>query len=78
MLALAGATAANAPAILRSGKLTKIDEAMSRDMTVHFNGVPIRLPLAQIDRSLASIRDNPTFGNVREITHATAICSISI
>jgi hypothetical protein len=67
LLALAVATAANAPAILRTGKLTRVDAAMSRDMTVHFSGVPITLPLAQIDRLLAATGDNPSFGNVREI-----------
>lgn len=57
----------NAPAILRSRKLTVLDRAMSRNLTIHFDGIPMVLPLAQVDRLLAARRDNPTFGNVREL-----------
>jgi hypothetical protein len=67
MLALAKATLRQAPAILRTRKLTVLDAAMSRNMKVHFGKVPMTLPLADIDRILAASNNNPTFGNVREL-----------
>lgn len=67
LLALARATVTQSPAILRSKKLTALDSAMSRNMTVRFGKTRMVMPLAEIDRALAAHNDNPTFGNVREI-----------
>lgn len=66
-LSLVGATILNAPSILKSRKLTALDAAMSRNMTVRFGDFRLDVPLADIDRVLAEKNDNPTFGNVREI-----------
>jgi FkbM family methyltransferase len=66
-LSLATATAVNAPEIVRSRKLTALDAAMSRNMTVRFGKSRVALPLADIDQILSAHRDNPTFGNLREI-----------
>jgi hypothetical protein len=66
-LALMVATARNSSAILHSGKLTSVDTAMSRDMTIHYRGVDVRFPIAEVDRMLEGANDNPTFGNIREI-----------
>ena len=67
LISMLMATAANAPAILRSRKLTALDAAMSRNMTVKYSGVRIVMPLADVDAILAGKNDNPTFGNLREI-----------
>lgn len=67
MRSVIAASVTNAPAILRSRKLTALDAAMSRNLTVYFENTPMVLPLAEIDRLLAARRDNPTFGNVREL-----------
>lgn len=67
MCSVVGASLAHAPAILRSRKLTALDKAMSRNLKVRFEGTPITLPLADVDRLLAARHDNPTFGNVREL-----------
>ena len=67
MLSVAMATVANAPEILRTGKLTALDAAMSRNMTIHFDRADIAVPMADIDQILAQQNDNPTFGNLREI-----------
>lgn len=67
MIALAKATVMEAPAILRTRKLTALDAAMSRNMTVHVGKTSIVMPLDRIDRILTVNRDNPTFGNIREI-----------
>lgn len=67
LLALLKATANQAPTVLRTKKLTTVDAAMSRDIKIHFGSTPIILPLLQIDRIVAAIKDNPSFGNVREI-----------
>jgi hypothetical protein len=66
-LALVKATVVHSPEILRTGKLTSVDAAMSRDITVNFGKAPIVVPLAEIDDVLRERNDNPTFGNVREI-----------
>ena len=66
-LALMKATVVHTPEILRTGKLTSVDAAMSRNMTVYFRDVPLIVPLAEIDGVLQERNDNPTFGNVREI-----------
>lgn len=67
MVSLTTAFVSHAPEILRTRKLTTIDAAMSRNMTVRFDHARIALPLADIDRILAAQNDNPTFGNVREM-----------
>jgi Methyltransferase FkbM domain len=67
LFALAKATVLQGPAILRTRKLTALDTAMSRNMTVHIGKARMALPLADIDRILAERKDNPTFGNVREL-----------
>ena len=67
LLALAAATVTHGRTILRTHKLTTLDRAMSRTMIVRFSKTRIVLPLADIDRILSAINDNPTFGNVREI-----------
>jgi hypothetical protein len=67
MLLLTKAFAAHAPELLRTRKLTAVDAAMSRNITVQFGNSQIALPLADIDRVLAAQHDNPTFGNVREM-----------
>jgi FkbM family methyltransferase len=67
LLALAKATLMNGSTILQTKKLTALDAAMSRNMTVHVGKTPMVLPLADIDRILAASNDNPTFGNVREL-----------
>jgi len=67
MYSAAIATLSNAPEILQSGKLTALDAAMSRTMTVHFDNSQIVLPMADIDRILAKRKDSPTFGSIREI-----------
>jgi hypothetical protein len=61
------ATAVSAPEILRTGKLTSVDAAMSRNMKVCFGEARLTMPLADIDAILKAHSDNPTFGNVREI-----------
>jgi Methyltransferase FkbM domain len=66
-LSLVMATAVNSGDILRTGKLTSVDAAMSRNMTVHFGEVRLVLPLFDIDQHLRARNDNPTFGNVREL-----------
>ncbi len=66
-LSLVMTTAVNSADILRTGKLTSVDVAMSRNMTVYFGKVRLVLPLADIDQHLRSRNDNPTFGNVREL-----------
>ncbi len=68
LAAVVAATIRTSPSILRTGKLTSLDVAMSRDITLQYRGNHIALPLAQIDRYLATCGgDNPTFGNVREM-----------
>jgi hypothetical protein len=67
MSLLTKAFATNALSILRTRKLTAVDAAMSRNITVQFGSSQIALPLADIDRILAAQHDNPTFGNVREM-----------
>lgn len=67
LFALAGATLMQCPAILRTRKLTALDAAMSRNMTVRVGKTRMAMPLAEIDHVLAVHNDNPTFGNVREI-----------
>lgn len=67
MVALAKATVTQSPAILHTRKLTALDVAMSRNMTVHVGKTSIVMPLDRIDRILAANHDNPTFGNIREI-----------
>lgn len=66
-LSLVKATAVNSGNILRTGKLTSVDAAMSRNMTVRFGKARMSVPLAEIDPILRSRNDNPTFGNVREL-----------
>jgi hypothetical protein len=66
-LSLLKATAISAPEILRTGKLTSVDAAMSRNMTVCFGKSRLAMPLADIDAILKAQNDNPTFGNVREV-----------
>lgn len=56
-----------APKILRSGKLTSLDTAMSHRMRVRYRQREMIFPLAEIDTLLAARSDNPTFGNLREI-----------
>jgi FkbM family methyltransferase len=60
-------TILNAQSILTSRKLTVLDAAMSRDMTVHFGNSRLTVPLRQIDQILAAYGDSPSFGTVREI-----------
>lgn len=67
LLALGFATMANAPGILRERKLTLLDSAMRRNMSVRFDGSTIALPIRDIDRLLEGRDDNPSFGNLREI-----------
>lgn len=64
--ALLAATMRSAPEVMRTGKLTKVDAAMSRNLSVHYRDRDVVFPLADIDRLLA-YQDNPTFGNVREM-----------
>ncbi len=66
-LALLLRTARVSPEILRTRKLTALDAAMSRDLTVDYRGHRISVPVAKIDRVLAENHDNPTFGNIREM-----------
>jgi hypothetical protein len=66
-LALSAATLGHAPEILRTKKLTCVDAAMSRNLTVRFRDSRFALPLADIDQILAPHHDNPTFGNLREM-----------
>lgn len=67
MASVVAASITHAPAILRGGKLTALDAAMSRNLNIRFDGTPIMLPLADVDRLLAHRNDNPTFGNLREM-----------
>lgn len=67
MAALIAASVANCPEILKSRKLTAVDKSMSRNLTIHFESHQISLPIAEVDAVLAARKDNPTFGNVREI-----------
>lgn len=60
-------TVLNAPSLLRTKKLTTLDAAMSKDMTVRFGHSRVAVPLRQMDRILSARRDNPSFGNVREM-----------
>ncbi len=64
---LVKATAMNSSEILRTGKLTSVDAAMSRNLTVCFGKARLAVPLADIDRILRHRNDNSTFGNVREL-----------
>jgi len=64
--ALLAATMKHAPSIIRTGTLTSVDLAMSRNLRIRYRGTEIEFPLADIDRLLAG-NDNPTFGNIREI-----------
>src|SRR5580693_5359113 len=57
----------NSSEILRTCRLTSVDAAMSRNMTVCFGKARLAIPLADIDRILRQRNDNPTFGNVREL-----------
>jgi len=66
-LAVLTATAMNVPDILKTGRLTSVDAAMSRNMNISYRQSNIRVPLADIDQALQAHDDNPTFGNVREI-----------
>ena len=66
-ISLLKATTLNAPEVLRTGKLTSVDAAMSRNLTAYFDKSPITMPLADIDAILKVQKDNPTFGNIREI-----------
>jgi Methyltransferase FkbM domain len=66
-LAVLGATAINVPGILKTGTLASVDAAMSRNMSIAYRNCNICMPLADIDYILAEHRDNPSFGNVREI-----------
>src|SRR3981081_4246296 len=61
------ATASHAPEILRTKRLTSIDAAMGRNITIRLGDRRLALPLGDIDRLLAPHNDNPTFGNVREM-----------
>lgn len=65
-VALMAATMRNAPEVMRTGRLTKVDAAMSRNLSVRYRNRNVNVPLADIDRMLA-YQDNPTFGNVREM-----------
>lgn len=64
---LVKATITCAPAILKTKKLTALDRAMSRNITVRFGKSRLVLPLADIDRILKQRNDSPTFGSVREM-----------
>jgi len=66
-LAVLSATAMNASKILKTGTLSSVDAAMSRNMTISYRKRNLYIPLADIDHILEEHRDNPTFGNVREI-----------
>lgn len=55
------------PSIAGSGKLTALDRAMSKDVVIKFHGKRVDIPLHRIDRALAPLNDNPTFGNIREM-----------
>ena len=57
----------NAPDILRTRTLTKVDAAMSRDLDVRYRGRRFIVPVADIDAILVARNDNPTFGNLREM-----------
>ncbi len=62
------ATAKAAPEILKTKKLTALDSAMSRDLSISYRSKSVVVPIAQIDRCLAENGgDNPTFGNIREM-----------
>jgi FkbM family methyltransferase len=60
-------TVLNARSILSSRKLTMLDVAMSRDMTVRFDNSSLSVPLRQMDQILAASGDSPSFGTVREM-----------
>ncbi len=67
LMAFVGACAVRAPEVMRSGKLICVDAAMSRNLAIRYRGRRINLPIADIDALLAAHRDNPTFGNLREM-----------
>ena len=67
MLALGWKTLVNSPSILGTRRLTSLDAAMARNLTVHYRNSRLFFPLRDIDNLLAAHNDNPTFGNVREI-----------
>jgi hypothetical protein len=60
-------TALNAHSVLSSKKLTVVDAAMSRDMTVRFANSRLEVPIRRMDQILAAHRDSPSFGTVREM-----------
>lgn len=60
-------TALNAPSIIRTRTLTALDAAMSRDMVIRFGDSRLVVPIRRMDQILAALRDNPSFGNVREM-----------
>jgi hypothetical protein len=67
LLAFVGACVVRAPDVVRSGKLICVDAAMSRNLAIRYRRRRINLPIADIDTLLAAHRDNPTFGNLREM-----------
>ena len=76
LFALAVCTATHAPEILRSRKLTGLDAAMSRNVTVRFANSQVVLPLADIDQILSIHEDNPTFAICEKSTPAIATCNV--
>jgi hypothetical protein len=60
-------TVLNAYSILSTKKLTILDAAMSRDMTVRFGNARLKVPLRQVDQLLLAYGDSPSFGTVREM-----------
>ncbi len=58
----------HAPSILKTGKLSPLDRAMSQDIDVTFHGRHLSIPVDAIDSHLLSgTNDSFTFGTVREM-----------
>lgn len=60
-------TMLHAQSVLKTGKLTPVDRAMSRDVTVHFHDAQLRIPVREMDGHLAASNDSPTFCGIREM-----------
>ena len=65
--ALLGLTLLHAPEVLRTRRLTSVDQAMGRELAVHVRGRTIQIPAGQIDRMLAKQTPSFCFGVLREM-----------
>lgn len=60
-------TVRHAPTVLKTGKLTAVDQAMNADLTVRYHGEALKIPVREADAYLAATQDSPSFCGVREM-----------